>query len=135
MELFRKYKTPIVLLIAFNTLAILLWLFTRFTLYLFLFSYIGTSIGVLGILSIYLPRERRTLTRRITQLLIGIILLVYIQFILVENMQIEGFWLFLFGSVPNVVEKGIGMSYPIGKQNKQKGRTRRWRKDITRDRN
>jgi hypothetical protein len=26
------------------------------------------------------------------------------------------------GSVPNVVEKGIGMSYPIEKQNKQRGK-------------
>ena len=38
------------------------------------------------------------------------------------------------GSVPNVVEKGIGMSYPIEKQNKR-GRICRWRKDTTRDRN
>ena len=38
------------------------------------------------------------------------------------------------GSVPKVVEKGIGMSYPIGKQNKR-GRICRWRKDTTRDRN
>lgn len=96
MDLFRKYRTPITLLIAFNTLAILLWVFTRFTLYLFLFSYIGTSIGVLGILSIYLPREKRPLTRRILQLLIGITLLVFVQFALVENLQIEGFWFYLF---------------------------------------
>jgi hypothetical protein len=39
------------------------------------------------------------------------------------------------GSVPKVVEKGIGISYPIEKQNKQKGRICRWRKDTTRDRN
>ena len=93
---FRKYRTPIVLLIVFNALAVTLFLTTGGALYLFLFSYIGTSIGVVGILTERLPREKRTLTRRITQLLIGIILLVYVQFILVENLQIEGFWFFLF---------------------------------------
>ena len=36
------------------------------------------------------------------------------------------------GSVPNVVEKWIGISYPIGKPNNQKGRIYRWRKDTTR---
>ena len=41
----------------------------------------------------------------------------------------------LMGSVPNVVEKGIGISYPIGKPNKNKGGYTRWRKDTTRDRN
>jgi len=39
------------------------------------------------------------------------------------------------GSVTNVVEKWIGISYPIGKPNNQKGRIYRWRKDTTRDRN
>lgn len=93
---FRKYRTPIVLLSVFNALAVTLFLTTGGTLYLFLFSYIGTSIGVVGILTERLPREKRTLTHRITQLLIGIVLLVFVQFILVENLQIEGFWLFLF---------------------------------------
>ena len=39
------------------------------------------------------------------------------------------------GSVPNVVEKGISISYPIGKPTNKKGRIYRWRKDTTRDRN
>ena len=108
---FRKYKTPLILLIAFNLLAVSLWQSTGVTLYLFLFSYIGTSIGVVGILSMYLPREKRPLTRRIIQLLIGIILLVYLQFVLVENMQIEGFWLLLFMGVPF----GAVLHYAIAK--------------------
>ena len=95
-DTFRKYQTPITLLIVFNVLAVVLSKTTGVTLYLFLFSYIGTSIGVVGILTERLPREKRTLTRRIVQLLIGIILLVYVQFILVENLQIEGFWFYLF---------------------------------------
>ncbi len=56
-----------------------------------------------------------------------------------DCLQLEGFFELvkgnLKGSVPKVVEKGIGMSYPIGKPNNQKGRTCRWRKDTTRDRN
>jgi len=43
--------------------------------------------------------------------------------------------LIAWGSVPNVVEKGIGISYPIGKPTKRKGRIYRWKKDTTRDRN
>lgn len=108
---FRKYKTPIILLIVFNVLAVSLWQSTGFALYLFLFSYIGTSIGVVGILSKNFPREKKQLGRRITQLLIGIILLVYLQFVLVENMQIEGFWLLLFMGIPG----GAVLHYAIAK--------------------
>ena len=39
------------------------------------------------------------------------------------------------GSIPKVVEKGIGISYPIVKPINKKGRIYRWRKDTTRDRN
>jgi polyferredoxin len=107
----RKYRAPIVLLIAFNVLAIILWQLTKFYGYLFLFSYIGTSIGILGILSGYWPREKRPITRRISQLLIGLFLLIYIQFVLWENMQIEGFWLYLFSGIAG----GATLHYAIAK--------------------
>jgi len=41
----------------------------------------------------------------------------------------------LRGSVPKVVEKGTGISYPIEKPINQKGRIYRWRKNTTRGRN
>ena len=63
--------------------------------YLFNFSYIGLSIS----LGVFLYIKKYKYARRIVQLLVGLYMLVYLGLICNENMQIEGFWYYLFTGV------------------------------------
>ena len=91
----KKYIFPLLLLVAFETVAVVLWLTKDNLFYLFNFSYIGLSI-FLGLV-LYLRNFRHA--RRIVQLLVGLYMLVYLGIIRNENMQIEGFWYYLFTGV------------------------------------
>lgn len=88
----KKLFLPIFMFCVFETVALTLWLTKDNIFYLFNFSYIGTSIA-LG-LFLYIKKFRHA--RRVTQLLVGIYMLVYLGIICNENMQIEGFWYYLF---------------------------------------
>lgn len=83
---------PIILLAVFGTVAITLWLTKDNLFYLFNFSYIGISIA----LGLYLYIREYKNARRVTQLLVGLYMLIYLGVISGENMQIEGFWYYLF---------------------------------------
>jgi len=63
--------------------------------YLFNFSYIGLAIS----LGVFLYIKKYKYARRIVQLLVGLYMLVYLGLICNENMQIEGFWYYLFTGV------------------------------------
>ncbi len=91
----KKYTIPIVLLIVFETIAITLWLTKNNLFYLFNFSYIGISIS----LGMFLLIRKYKYARRIVQLLVGLYMFVYLGLISHENMQIEGFWYYLFTGV------------------------------------
>ena len=91
----KKYVPPIALFAAFETVGIVLWLTKGNVFYLFNFSYIGASVA-LGI-GLFIRGNKNA--RRITQLLVGIYILVYLSLISGENMQIEGFWYYLFTGV------------------------------------
>ncbi len=91
----KKYLLPAMLLAIFETVAIVLWLTKDNLFYLFNFSYIGVSIA----LGIFLFIKNYKHARRITQLLVGLYMLVYLGLICNENMQIEGFWYYLFTGV------------------------------------
>ena len=80
------------MLAIFEIIAITLWLTKGKIFYLFNFSYIGLSLSV-GIL-LFLKKYKNF--RRIVQLLVGLYMLVYLGIIYNENMQIEGFWYYLF---------------------------------------
>lgn len=80
------------MLAIFEIIAITLWLTKGKIFYLFNFSYIGLSLSV-GIL-LFLKKYKNF--RRIVQLLVGLYMLVYLGIICNENMQIEGFWYYLF---------------------------------------
>ena len=95
MNQIRKYILPIVMFAVFEAVAIALWLYKDNLFYLFNFSYIGFSI-TLG-LSLMIAKSRHG--RRVTQLLVGLYMLVYLGIISNENMQIEGFWYYLFTGV------------------------------------
>jgi hypothetical protein len=91
----KKYAAPIVMLAIFEAVAITLWLTKDNVFYLFNFSYIGGSIA-LG-LTLYIRKFKHA--RRVTQLLVGAYMLIYLGLICNENMQIEGFWYYLFTGV------------------------------------
>ena len=91
----KKYPLPIIMLLIFETVAVTLWLTKDNLFYLFNFSYIGLSIS----LGIFLFIRKYKHTRRIVQLLVGLYMLVYLGLICNENMQIEGFWYYLFTGV------------------------------------
>ena len=63
--------------------------------YLFNFSYIGISIT----LGLVLFAQNYKHARRVVQLLVGLYMLIYLGLICNENMQIEGFWYYLFTGV------------------------------------
>lgn len=95
MKSVRKYIYPIIILIVFETVAVTLWLTKNNPFYLFNFSYIGLSISF----GIFLYIRKYEHARRIVQLLVGLYMLVYLGLICQENMQIEGFWYYLFTGV------------------------------------
>lgn len=79
----------------FEVIAVTLWKTKGNILYLFNFSYIGTSIA----LGLMLFALNYPYARRVVQLLVGTYMLVYLGVICGENMQIEGFWFYLFTGV------------------------------------
>lgn len=91
----KKYIIPLLMFVLFEAVAITLWLTKDNLFYLFNFSYIGSSIA-LG-LTLYIKQYKYA--RRITQLLVGSYMLLYLGIICNENMQIEGFWYYLFTGV------------------------------------
>ncbi len=91
----KKYTMPFLCLFVFEAVAVTLWLAKDNLFYLFNFSYIGISIS----LSIFLFIRKNKFARRIAQLLVGSYMLVYLGLICRENMQIEGFWYYLFTGV------------------------------------
>ncbi len=92
---FKKYALSVLTLLIFETVAIVLWLTKDNIFYLFNFSYIGLSIA----LGLFLFAKKFRHARRVVQLLVGLYMLVYLGLISGENMQIEGFWYYLFTGV------------------------------------
>ena len=88
----KKYSAPFGILLIFEAVAITLWLTKDNIFYLFNFSYIGCAVA----LGLFLYMKENKYARRITQLLVGLYMLIYLGLICNENMQIEGFWYYLF---------------------------------------
>lgn len=100
-----RYTLLIVILVFFYALAVILWQVLDEVFYLYNFGIIGTFIGLGVGLWPVLPAKRRYLARLISQFLVGGYLffglgcgLIYLLFgyIMPENMQLEGFWFWLF---------------------------------------
>ena len=91
----KQYRLPIILLAVFEIVAVTLWLTKDNLFYLLNFSYIGLSIS----LGVFLFIRKYKYARRIVQLLVGLYMLIYLGLICQENMQIEGFWYYLFTGV------------------------------------
>ncbi|MBQ5440989.1 MAG: 4Fe-4S dicluster domain-containing protein [Firmicutes bacterium] len=95
MNNLKKYLPSVIFLLIFETVAVTLWLTKDNIFYLFNFTYIGASIS----LGIFLYARNYKYSRRIVQLLVGLYMLIYLGLIEGENMQIEGFWYYLFTGV------------------------------------
>lgn len=91
-EKIKNYKYPLLIWSLFEIMAVYLWLTKDRLFYLLNFSYIGTAIA----LGIFLFAKKYRYARHVVQLLVGTYMLVYLGLICKENMQIEGFWYYLF---------------------------------------
>jgi len=97
MRSWKKLVVPLTVMLAFWALAVAIWRATGYPQPLFLFGYIGTSVGLgLGLYAV-LPKKRKPLGRRVSLLLVGTFLLVFVAWIGMENMQIEGLFFGLLG--------------------------------------
>ena len=94
-EKLKKFLPAIIMLVVFETVAIVLTLALDNVFYLFNFTYIGVFIAV-GLLLFAVKYKH---ARLVVQLGVGLYMLVYLGFMCRENMQIEGFWFYLFSGV------------------------------------
>ena len=88
----KKHLIPVSMWLLFEAIAVVLWLTMDNIFYLFNFSYLGIclSIGV----SLYAKKVRYA--RNVVQFAVGLYMLIYLGILSRENMQIEGFWYYLF---------------------------------------
>ena len=91
----KKWLIPFGMWLIFEIVAVTLWLTKENIFYLLNFSYIGSAIAV-GLLLFQFNYKH---ARRVVQLLVGLYMLLYLGLICRENMQIEGFWYYLFTGV------------------------------------
>ncbi len=91
----KRFLLPALIWAIFEGVAVTLWLTKENLFYLLNFSYIGTAVAF-GLLLFQLRYKH---ARRVAQFLVGTYMLVYLGLICHENMQIEGFWYYLFTGV------------------------------------
>ena len=91
-NMFRKYVPSLLLFLVFEIVAITLWLAKDNVFYLLNFSYIGGCLS----LGTALFTDGKCYARHFVQLAVGSYMLLYLGIISCENMQIEGFWYYLF---------------------------------------
>lgn len=91
----KKYSASLIMFILFETIAITLWLVLDNHFYLFNFTYIGCCISF----GLFLYTIKYKHARLAVQFGVGLYMLLYLGLICRENMQIEGFWYYLFSGV------------------------------------
>ena len=92
MKWIKKNYFILVIWLIFESVALLLTYFTKNNFYFYNFSYIGTCLSV----GIYLYSNKVKYARNVVQFALGLYMLIYLGIICRENMQIEGFWYYLF---------------------------------------
>jgi len=88
-------RLPILFMIMFISIGIWRFWATGKIFYLFNFSYIGASISVGMYLGDVLPKKKKGFGRMVTQLMVGLYMLIILGVLGRENMQIEGFFIYL----------------------------------------
>ncbi len=92
MKLIKKFRSSLIMWLIFEAVAVTLWLTLDNIFYLFNFTYIGSSIAI----GLALYEQKKKYARNVVQFAVGLYMLVYLGFLSRENMQIEGFWYYLF---------------------------------------
>lgn len=92
---FKENHQSIIIWIFFEVVAIGLYIGTTNLFYLLNFSYIGSCIAI----GSYLYGHNIKYARNVVQFAVGLYMLIYLGLISNENMQIEGFWYYLFSGV------------------------------------
>jgi ferredoxin-type protein NapH len=88
----KKYMRPIMIFLLFLGIGISLSFSSGNYFYLFNFTYIGSFVSV----GMFLFIKKWKYARLIVQFGVGLYMLVFLGIISKENMQIEGFWYYLF---------------------------------------
>ena len=79
----------------FLAIGLTLWLAKSNVLFLLNFTYIGTFVS----LGLYLMQNKKPFARNISQIGVGLYMFILLGLVARENMQIEGFWFYLFTGV------------------------------------
>jgi ferredoxin-type protein NapH len=96
---FAQLKLPLTMMIIFWVISVSLWQATHQIYLLFNFGFIGTALGIgMGVYSA-LPKRKKLWGRRLAQFLIGVYMLVFWGLLNHENMQLEGFFFYLFAGI------------------------------------
>lgn len=95
MNTLKKYSSSIIMFTIFETVAVTLWLTKNNIFYLFNFTYIGGALA----LGLFLYAKKFRYARQVVQFAVGTYMLLYLGLLSNENMQIEGFWFYLFSGV------------------------------------
>lgn len=88
----KKYIRPIMIFLLFLGIGISLSISSGNYFYLFNFTYIGSFVSV----GMFLFIKKWKYSRLIVQFGVGLYMLVFLGILFKENMQIEGFWYYLF---------------------------------------
>jgi len=96
---FKAVGNGLVFFAVFLGIGIWRWYATGQIFFILNFGYIGLIVLVGYTLSNILPRKKKPFGRKFTQMLIGLYLLGFVSFLGRENMQIEGFFFYLFVGV------------------------------------
>jgi ferredoxin-type protein NapH len=88
----KKIFSPLTMWLIFEAVAVTLWLCLDNIFYLFNFTYIGSCLA----LGLYFYSKNYKYARNVVQFAVGLYMLVYLGILSGENMQIEGFWYYLF---------------------------------------
>ena len=88
----KEYKISIIIWLIFEIVAISLFVSTSKIFYLLNFTYIGTCVAI----GTALMAHKKKYARNFVQFGVGLYMLVYLGIICRENMQLEGFWYYLF---------------------------------------
>lgn len=91
----KKYLAPIMMFSLFEVIAVVLSITLDNFFYFINFTYIGSFIA----LGLFLYIKKYKYARLVVQFGVGLYMLVYLGLLNNENMQIEGFWFYLFSGV------------------------------------
>jgi len=92
MKYTKKTFIPLLALLLFLAIGVILWLTSGHIFFLINFGYIGIFLC----LGVFLFLRGKLYGRLITQLGVGLYMFGFLGILMRENMQIEGFWYFLF---------------------------------------